>query len=95
MRPILRSGALLLPSAGVESALSAAEEAALAARIGELLEPNGQLNIPPELVPKLTSEVTLALGKHRSPPSLSARRRLIEDCNRKRAAEPTRKARQR
>ena len=83
-------GVLLPPSAGLESALSAAEEALLAARIGELVEPNGRLNIPPELVPRLTSDVTLALGKHRSPPSLSARRRLIEDCNHRLAETPTR-----
>ncbi|KAL3904194.1 MAG: hypothetical protein SGPRY_011382 [Prymnesium sp.] len=68
------TGATITPSEGIS-----AEAADLATRIGRLVEPSGKLHIPAELVPTLTSDVTLALGKSRTPPSLSARRRLIED----------------
>ena len=56
-----------------------AEAVELAQRISQLADMNGNLRVPPELVPTLTAEVTAALGRHKSPPSLSARRRLIED----------------
>eukprot|EP00966_Prymnesium_polylepis_P016602 383058-Prymnesium_polylepis.1 len=68
-----------MPRAGVDSALSGAEEDELASRIGALMDGSGRLHLPAELVPRLTSDVNLALGKHKSPPSLAARRRLIED----------------
>ena len=52
---------------------------ALVQRIGALRDGNGRIHVPAEQLPLITSEVVAATGRVKSPPSLSARRRLIED----------------
>ena len=51
---------------------------ALVQRIGALRDGNGRIHVPAEQLPLITSEVA-ATGRVKSPPSVSARRRLIED----------------
>ena len=80
-RPV--GGALLAPSnvayPSAQTPLSA-EEADLVARIGACVDGRtGVLHVPAEQIPVLTSDVCALVGRLKSPPALSARRRLIED----------------
>ena len=55
------------------------DELALAMRVGAMRDGNGRLHVPAEALPSVLSEVLLRTGRLKSPPSLSVRRRLIED----------------
>ena len=55
------------------------EELALVQRISSHVDARGTLHVPPDHLPVITSLVATSLGKLKSPPSLSARRRLIDD----------------
>ena len=67
------------PAAGAPGREASAEELALAQRVGALRDSHGRLHVPAEQLPTILSAVLEVTGRLKSPPSLSARRRMIED----------------